>query len=244
MDRLFTNPLVVAETVVGSLIDQRAVVLYQQPDFEQDKNDLESRLLNALSSAASGTFLAPTVEDFVAKRKLVELFTGVGIPVLSSINGFNMWGVTYQAASLEISSDMCEHPIENGTVITDASVLRPITAEVGLIMPTALYTKIYRTIQEYYENKKKIQMLTKFGLIKNMVISSMPYKLDASNVDRPTINITLHQISEVEAQYRQYEGSLNNLIEQDKSRQFDDTSSVNVGRLYTDTVSDVLAEGQ
>ena len=86
MANVFKNPLVIAETVVGSLIDQRSVVLYEQQDFGESKTELEQMF--------EGTMLEATITDFINKRALKELFTGTEIPYLSEINGFNMWGIS------------------------------------------------------------------------------------------------------------------------------------------------------
>ena len=197
MGSIFRNPLVLAETAVGSVIDQRSVILYEQQDFWDAKTEIEHDLLES----SKGTMLQPTIEDFVKKRALTELFTGTQIPYLSDINGFNMWGISYMDANVDITSDLCDHPVETGQVITDASVQNPITATVNIVMPTAFYTKIYEQVLDYYNNKKKIILLTKFGMYQNMVIKSMPYKLQHGDVDRPIISLTLRQIMEVEPTY-------------------------------------------
>ena len=197
MGNIFKNPLVIAENIVGSVIDQRSVVLYEQDSFKDSKKEL----IAELKKLADGTKLSPTVEDYVKKQTLVELFTGGKIKYLSDINGFNVWGISYQDASVSIESDICDHPIETGQVITDVSILNPISAELNIVMPTAFYTVIFEEVKKYYEEKKKIIMLTKFGVYRDMIISAMPYKLENGTVDRPVIALKLRQIMEVEPAY-------------------------------------------
>lgn len=220
MANLFKNPLVLAESVVGSVVDQRSVVLYEQQDFV----DIKSELMSELLIASDGTVFYPTVQDLVAKGTLKELFTGMRIPYVSDVNGFNVWGISYQDASVDISSDLCDHPIETGQVITDASIINPVSAEVGIVMPTAFYTAIYEEVSRYYREKKKIVLLTKFGVYNNMVISAMPYKLEHGTVDRPVITLKLRQIMEVSPTYESYEVGENG-ISQAETRVMDDSDT-------------------
>lgn len=248
MAGIFSNPIVLAETAVGSLIDQRSVVLYEQQDFVSAKTELENSLLGlAVTQSPSGaltpSMLFPTVNDYVRKRALKELFTGSEIKYLSKINGFNMWGVSYMGANLKIDSELCKHPIETGQLITDTSIENPANAEVSIVMPTAFYTAIFEQIKDYYVNKKKLMLYTKFDIYPNMIITAMPYKLETGDVDRAAVNVQLEQIIEVEAEYKKIEGVPSNNIGQSQARVFDDTSRVNVGRIHTDMVSEVLARG-
>lgn len=230
MANIFRNPLVLAETVVGSGIDQRSVVLYEQEDFPTAKSELEQEIASKLESWTAGTMLYPTVEDFVRKRALTELFTGTKVPYLSQINGFNMWGISYMDANVDITSDLCDHPIENGKVITDFAIENPVAAEVNIAMPTAFYTTIYEQIRDYYTNKKKIILLTKFGVFYNMVIRAMPYKLQNTDVDRPTISLALRQIMEVTPTYEIMQTDKEPSISREKSLAGEDTDMAIIGQ--------------
>lgn len=236
MANVFKNPLVIAEQVVGSLIDQRSVVLYEQPEFDRAKTELET----AMEDSKLGRALEPTVTDFINKQKLVELFTGIKIPYLSEINGFNMMGVSYMDADVSISSDLCDHPIETGQVITDSAIINPISAEVRIAMPTAFYTQIYEEIKKYYIEKKKIILLTKFGVYKNMVIQAMPYKLENSSADRPVVSLSLREIMEVEPSYTEMTAGATE-ISPDKALNMDDTNMQIVGqKRFNETLTNSL----
>lgn len=190
MADLFRNPLVIAETVVGSIIDTRNVVLYAQPE------DLDK----------IGYGLPRSLQELVKKSELKELFKGYEVEILSDINGYNMFGGSYMSAEMSISSDLCDHPVENGEVVTDNAILNPIEAKVELVLPTAFATRIYKQIEDYYVNKKYIMLQTKFALYRNLVISGMPYKMDHETVDRPTVELSLRQIMVVEPRYVEGEG--------------------------------------
>lgn len=185
MADLFRNPLVIAETVVGSITDARNVVLYAQPE------DLDK----------IGYGLPRSLQELVKKSELKELFKGYEVEILSDINGYNMFGGSYMSAEMKISSDLCDHPVENGEVVTDNAILNPIEAKVELVLPTGFATRIYKQIEDYYVNKKYIMLQTKFALYRNLVINAMPYEMNHENVDRPTVELSLRQIMVVEPRY-------------------------------------------
>ena len=64
-----------------------------------------------------------------------------------------MYGISYMSADVNISSDLCKHPIETGEVVTDNAIINPIKATVRINMPTALYSRIYAEIEKHYINK-------------------------------------------------------------------------------------------
>lgn len=218
MANFFKNPLVLAETVVGSIVDTRALVLYEQPldiDFSALQDDTEKNLL-----------------ALVDKRKLVELFTGIGVPYLSDINGFNMYGISYVDADVDIDSDLCDHPTEKGSIITDNAIINPIAMKVRVSMPTGLYTRIYTQMVKYYQQKQYILVQTKFAMYRNMVIQAMPYKLENSTIDRPIVELSLRQVMEVLPQYIASSGITN-------AKESEDNNTVDRGRLTSKVVSEI-----
>lgn len=237
MASIFKNPLALMQNVVGSTLEQRSVVLYKQDD------DYKLPVGEALRSGADFMGLvSANVEEVVGylvqKNGLEELFMGIDLPYLSDINGFNAYGVSYLDGKVSISSDIAEHPIEDGSVITDAAIIKPITAEVRIVMPTALYTRVYQQIYDYYVKKQKIMLKTKFGMIKNMVIAEMPFELKMEEIDRPVITLSLREIIEVSPENVLREFSADMVANPDDS----DTSDN--GRRVANAVENVLLGGK
>ena len=237
MASIFKNPLALMQNVVGSTLEQRSVVLYKQDD------DYKLPVGEALRSGTDFMGLVSANVDeivgyLVQKNELVELFTGIELPYLSDINGFNAYGVSYLDGKVSISSDIAEHPIEDGSVITDAAIIKPITAEVRIVMPTALYTRVYQQVYDYYVKKQKIMLKTKFGMIKNMVIAEMPFELKMEEIDRPVITLSLREIIEVSPENVLREFSADMVANPDDS----DTSDN--GRRVANAVENVLLGGK
>ena len=223
MANFFKNPLVVAETVVGAIVDTRAVVLYEQPetiDFSEITDDTEKKLLN-----------------LVDRNALTELFTGIGVPILTKINGFNMYGISYIDASVDISSDLCDHPTEKGSVITDYAIVNPISAKVKIAMPTGLYTRIYNQIIKYYQNKQFILLQTKFGMYRNMVIQALPYKLENETIDRPIIELNLRQVMEVSPQFTAITQEIGNIT---NALDGEDNDTMDLGQKTGNVIGEVM----
>ena len=191
MANIFKNPLVLAETVVGSIIDTRNVVLWEQPAI--DLNQVASSLNVDVSDLDSNKIL----EEMIAANKLTELFTGFGLGVLSRINGANAYGISYVNATVNQTSSLCTHPVESGGVITDNAIINPLKATVNIVMPTFYYTRIYDNMLAFYTGKRKIMLQTKFGFYKNLVLVSMPHTLDNKDVDRVPIKLELQEVIEV-----------------------------------------------
>lgn len=233
MSNVFKNPLVLAETVVGSIVDTRAFVLYEQPEnidfsniatYDENGNEIQNDLL-----------------DLVDKRQLKELFTGFAdeqYTRISKINGFNVYGISYVKADVDIDSDLCDHPVETGSIITDNAIVQPITIKVQIAFPTAFYTRIYNEMIKYYQQKKYIMVQTKFAMYRNMVIQAMPYELKNESIDRPLIELTLRQVMEVEAQYIKSDDTtkISNPIEAE------DSDTKDLGRKYASTVVERYGE--
>lgn len=174
-----------AQTVIGTLIDQRAVVLYKQPEIDTKLNWLERNI-------------------FGAGFSYDELFSGLlgNLGLVSSVanlTGTNPYGVTYISASVDIESDLCDHPVESGMIITDSSVIRPISAKVEVAMPTFFVEKIYQSMYELQQKKSsKIILQTKYSVYKNLVLQSFSYALDNNKVDRTIFTLQLREVMEVQ----------------------------------------------
>lgn len=209
------------QTGVGLLIDQRAVVLYSQPDDSET-----TKVLDSLKDASA---------DEIAKKqaelsKPVELFRGLAIPILSDLNGINALGVSYLTANIEPTSELAEHPVETGTMVTDAAIINPLSAKVRIALPRMFYTRIYSDLEKkYFIGKKKIILQTKLAVYKNMVLQNMPHDLTNETVDRVVIDLDLRQVIDVVPQMTSTVSG-NNTIKENTSKTASDADTVNEGR--------------
>lgn len=192
MANIFKNPFVLAETIIGSIYDDRNVILWEQPAIDNSQ----------VLSASNGMLTAnDKLVDMIKKSQLKELFVGLGDKYISKINGWNAYGISYLSAKVSPTSDLCEHPIESGGIITDNAIINPLRATVEISMPTIFYTRIHEQIQKMYKEKTRIILQTKFGFYKNLVLVGIPYVLNHKDVDRTPITLDLQQVIEVTPTY-------------------------------------------
>lgn len=215
------------QTAIGTLLDQRAVVLYKQPADEI----IDSSTEKGIKSIAN-----TIVKNLVGNAfKYEELFAGLlsgadidfgALTQIANVTGTNPYGITYIDAKVSIESDLCDHPVETGIVVTDASILLPISAEVTVAMPTYFAERIYEQMKDMYRLKKdKIILQTKYGLYRNLVLQNIEYELEHDTVDRTKFVLTLREIQE---------GYVNDsagevAAEKDKIAKASDATTVNTG---------------
>ncbi len=192
--------LSLAQTVIGTLLDQRAVVLYKQP-----KVDLPAlRAMYGTNTTSSIT--RDIINDLWGNQFYYEeLFSGLADEIgnvnkVLNVTGANPYGISYMSARVNVESDLCDHPVEKGTIITDASIIQPVSAQVEVAMPTFFAERIYKTMLKMQQKKEdKIILQTKYGVYKDLVIQSFQYSLDAKTVDRSLFTLSLREVKEVQS---------------------------------------------
>lgn len=214
-----------AQTVVGTMLDQRAVVLYKQP------NDYEKKIIKDSSSV----FISNLTEQLWGRQfEYEELFAGLasqlGSDVLTriaNVAGANPYGITYMSSKVDVESDLCEHPVEDGTIITDASIVLPVTAEVVVAMPTFFAERIYTQMYDLYKKKEdKIILQTKYGIYDNLVLQNMNYELEHETIDRTIFTLSLKEVKEVSS-YGDFR--FNNVASPDKIAEGSDATTIKTG---------------
>lgn len=198
------------QTAIGSLLDQRAVVLYDDPRVDDWKitNDIVSDLWGKMSGYK-------------------ELFSGLlgdlGISsTIANTTGTNPYGITYVDAKVNIESDVVEHPIETGSKLFDTSIKMPITADVTVVMPTYFAEKIYNQIMKYYYDKeKRIILQTKYGVYNKLILKDISYELKNEKIDRTEFILSLREVQQT---YESFE-----YFNEDTIREPADSSTLNTG---------------
>lgn len=188
--------LSLTQTAIGTLLDQRAVVLYKQPADEVSSSSTEKGLKSLAKQV---------VNDLVGNAfKYEELFAGLAgmlgsdmLTRVANVTGANPYGITYIDAKVSVESELCDHPVETGAILTDASIILPVSAEVTVAMPTFFAERIYEQMKGMFETKKdKIILQTKYGLYKNLVLQNIEYELEHDTVDRTKFILSLREVQE------------------------------------------------
>lgn len=199
------------QTAVGALLDQRAIVLYEQPE-------IDNKEVSSLSYELWG-------EQFIYNELFSGLLAGTGVERVANVAGANPYGISYMSAKVNIESDLCDHPVEDGTIITDASIVLPVSAEVEVAMPTLFAERIYAQMEDLFkQKKKKIILQTKYAVYKNLVLQNIEYELEHNTIDRTKFILTLREIQEVSTY-----GDFNNVASAENISNGSDATTINTG---------------
>lgn len=190
-----------AQTAIGTLIDQRAVVLYKQPNEEVTKAKIFGK-----TKVNSDITIDWDKELWGNAWTYEELFAGLAsylksdfLTKATNISGTNPYGISYVSAKVNKETDLCDHPIETGKVLTDSRIVQPVTAQVEVAMPTFFAERIYKAMVDLQTSlDQKIILQTKYGVYKNLVLQSFSYSLENSTVDRTVFTLILREVMEVE----------------------------------------------
>jgi hypothetical protein len=104
-------------------------------------------------------------------------------------------------AAIKEEAKLMTHPVETGASVTDHRIIQPVEIDLSLIVQSADYKSIYNRIKATYLNGDSLNIQTKTGVYKNMVIASIPHDEDPEMFDALTIAMKLTEVLYVTAQY-------------------------------------------
>lgn len=105
-------------------------------------------------------------------------------------------------ASVNPPSKLMQHPIENGSVITDFRVLLPIEIELSMLLTGDEYASMYQQIYNTYLRGDLLIVTTKVGMFVNMIIAAMPSDETPEMFDVLPMAIRLQQVQIIRTQYQ------------------------------------------
>jgi hypothetical protein len=94
-----------------------------------------------------------------------------------------------------------EHPLENGSVMTDHRVILPVEIDLAVILSPATYNNMYDQLKKAYKDATLFTIYTKTSGYENMMIVDMPHSEDAAMWDTITIALKFKECILVEATF-------------------------------------------
>jgi len=171
----FSLGLNVAGVVAGMLSPfMRTVTLYDQ----------EKYLANAAAAAgASG----------VADRAATAVANAVnnGAKILQGVPFYRSGILRF---GIEERSRMCDHPIEDGSVVTDHKVKEPITFTCAMAMPEFLGGLVVDELNDFYRESKKVMIQCATGVYMNMILCEKPTNIAPENASRPIFDLKFREV--------------------------------------------------
>lgn len=124
------------------------------------------------------------------------------IAVLTT-TGFNQVFANARALKLSIAEDskVMEHPLEDGTTVTDHRIINPVSAELSAICASVDYPSVYQQIKDLFRRGELLTVQTRVDSYSPMIIEKIPHEETSDVFDGIAISITLKQAKFVTPQY-------------------------------------------
>jgi hypothetical protein len=103
-------------------------------------------------------------------------------------------------ATVRETSKPMEHPVEQGTVVTDHRIINPNEIELSMILPAGEYRPVYQQIKQYFNSAQLLNVQTRTDTYPNMFIIELPHEEDAEMFDTIPLGIKMKQVLIVSTQ--------------------------------------------
>lgn len=71
-------------------------------------------------------------------------------------------------------AQLMEHPVEDGSVLTDFRIVLPIEIELHLFLPSNAYKTAYQQVAQLFKNATLLTITTRAGVFTQQLIQAMP----------------------------------------------------------------------
>lgn len=165
----------VAGVVAGMLSPfMRTITLYDQ----------EKYLANAAASAG-----ASNIADRIATTVANGVTNGAKI-----LQGLPFYRSSILRFGIDERSRMCDHPVEDGSIISDHKVKEPITFSCAMAMPEFLGGLVVDELNEIYRENKKVIVQCATGIYMNMILAEKPTNIAPENASRPIFDLKFREV--------------------------------------------------
>ena len=110
-------------------------------------------------------------------------------------------GATPMQAVVKEGAKVMEHPVENGTVIVDHLVIKPIEIDLPLITQSDDPKSVYDEIKQLYLAGTLLTVQTKSDIYTSLVIESMPHEEKHDVFDQLIIHLKLKEVKFATTQF-------------------------------------------
>jgi len=123
---------------------------------------------------------------FGNRPNLIGIFDG-NIQITSAVAGY----------SVDMSSDVASHKIEDGNLISDHSVYKPVDVTFTMVFAGQDFSAAYAALKKIYEDKRLVKIVTHSDNYTDMLLYKLPYSSSAEKANTVTINVGFRQIKTV-----------------------------------------------
>lgn len=123
--------------------------------------------------------------------------------VVAVLNGFDQVfrDARPMKASVKEDAKLMEHPVEDGSVITDHMVLQPVEIELTMTLTPETYQETFWEIKDLFHAGTLLTVLTKADTYANMLIQGVPHDEVPEIFDTFTLFVKLKETTIVRAEF-------------------------------------------
>jgi len=98
-------------------------------------------------------------------------------------------------ASVAPSNSFAQHPVEDGTVVSDNKIINQVRISIPMILDSNDYKDVYKAIQDASNNTTMLSIQTRVSTFNKMYIESYPSEESAAMFD--TVSMTVSFIEQI-----------------------------------------------
>lgn len=183
------NTVSLLTNVAGFLLNQKDIAFYDELSYVEGNQTAGALMINT-NQLLFGAFSGKVKEIFAGGKAFSgdSVISDIGNAVTQMLTKTEILSI-----SLNRTSQIMRHPLEDGTQIADHYIQNPMVCTAEIAMPSYLYDSVYKEMLDYYNKKKPIVVLTKLTTIRHMYLTSMPHTITPQTMDRPSVVITLEE---------------------------------------------------
>ena len=105
-------------------------------------------------------------------------------------------------ASVREEAKLMEHPVEDGSTVTDHMVVEAVEIELSMTLTPATYRETFKEIKDLFKQGKILNVQTKADSYANMVIQGLPHDEAPEIFDTVALSLKLKEITVVQAEFQ------------------------------------------
>lgn len=104
-------------------------------------------------------------------------------------------------AAVKEEAKLMEHPLEDGSVVTDHMVIQPVEIELSMTLIPETYRETYKEIKEMFRQGKILTVMTRADTYANMIIQGLPHDEVPEIFDTVILSLNLKEVTIVRPEF-------------------------------------------
>lgn len=119
------------------------------------------------------------------------------------LRGTGVFTPAYMKFSDKKTSTLCDHPIEDGSMVSDHKVLMPRDFTLTVALPERYGYGMIKELDAYFKSSEKIIVRCATGVYFNMILTEPAANITPERLSRPLYDLTFREVVVVQPQIEQ-----------------------------------------